>query len=526
MEDWLMAQARGGAALRQLRTLYSFGAFGALSDEQLLSRFGIERGEAGELAFAVLVERHGPMVLGVCRAVLGDEHEAHDAFQATFLVLARRCCSLRVGDSLGPWLYEVARRVAASARAAAARRRRHECHAAEITPLLETVLWRDFDLERLLHDEIDRLPERYRVPVVLCLLEGLTHEQAARHLGWPIGTVKSRLAGGRERLRTRLLRRGVAPGAALSAVTLAASSSRGAMPAPLAEATARAAVRFAKGQAAAGAVPTIVASLAAGAQRSKTMIKALLVTAAVLAVGAIGLAPEGPEGRAVSGIRLTFVDLQWIGNHKLADPLGQLEGNNLAGVPQGPQKLGGTWFKIGERLVRVRGQESAEALRDVPGLVQLRLQKPVQGPRSPEPPEAVRGIAIGARFDTLHILHSTMFGNGFGVDDGTEIGSYIVHYADRTTDRIPIIYGQDVRDWWRSSDSAVPSRGKVGWSGKNAATDDTDEIRLFASEWDNPHPEKTVAAIDFETKNTICAPFLVALTLERTLHTREDHTRR
>jgi RNA polymerase sigma factor (sigma-70 family) len=515
-----MATGRGGAALRQLQTLYSVGAFGALSDEQLLGRFAMERGEAAELAFAVLVERHGPMVLRICQAMLEDEHATQDAFQATFLVLARRCCSLHVADSLGPWLYEVARRVAASARAAATRRRRNERHAAELTPLCQTAVCRDIDLERLLHDEIARLPERYRVPVVLCLLEGCTHEQAARHLGWPLGTVKSRLAVGRERLRSRLMRRGLAPGAAMLVTTLAASPSRAAVPASLVDATTRGALGYATGHAAAGAVPAALASVATGVRGSRLMIKAFLVTAAVLTIGAIGFSPGAPEGRPVSGIRLTFVDLEWIGNHKLADAIGQLDGNNLAGVPRGPQKLGGTWFKIGERLIRVRGHESPEALREVPGLARMRLQKPVPGPPSPQPPEAVRGIAIGARFDTLHILHSTMFGNAFGADDGTEIGTYIVHYADRTTERIPIIYGQDVRDWWRSSDLAVPSRGKVAWAGKNAAAGEDDEIRLFSSEWKNPHPDKTVMAIDLETKNTVCAPFLVALTLERTVHTR------
>jgi len=458
----------------------------------------MERGEAGELAFTVLVERHGPMVLRVCRALLRDEHEAEDAFQATFLVLARRCSSLRVGESLGPWLYGVARRVASCARTAAARRRRHERKAAEFAPPRQAGDERDVDLERSLHEEIGRLPERYRVPVVLCLLEGHTHEQAARDLGWPVGTVKSRLANGRERLRYRLIRRGLAPGAALSGAMLAARSSRAAIPASLVEATTQAVIRFATGHAAAGAVPASVASLAAGVQRSRLMIKAFLVTATVLTLGAIGFSPVATKSRPVSGVKFTFVDLQPKGNHKLSDSLGPLEGNNLAGVPHGPQKLEGTWFKIGERLVRVRGQ------------------------RSPEPPEVVRAIAIDARFDTLHILHSTMFGNAFGADDGTEIGAYVVRYADGTEVRIPIIYGEDVRDWWRSSDPAKPSRGKLAWAGTNAAAGEGDEIRLFSSEWKNPHPDKRVVAIDFETKNTVCAPFLVALTLERVLYHRDD----
>ena len=491
-----MAIGRGGAALRQLERLYSVGAFGMLSDEQLLGRFATERGELSELAFAVLVERHGPMVLRVCRGVLGDEHAAHDAFQAAFLVLARRSSSLRVADSVGPWLYEVARRVASSARASAMRRRRHERQAAELTPLRYVAHWRDFDLERSLHDEISRLPERFRVPIVLCLLEGFTHEQAARHLGWPVGTVKSRLATGRERLRSRLVRRGLVPGAALAAAMPGTGSALAAVPASLVAATTRTAVGFATGHAAAGTVPASVASLAAGVQGSRLMIKAFLVTAAVFALGAFGFSPAVQNDRPVAGIRFSFVDLQPKANHNRSDALGPLEGNNLARVPDGPQTLAGTWFNIGERLIRVRGRHATE------------------------PPEAVRTIVIDARFDTLHILQSTMFGNAFGADDGTEIGSYVVHYVDGTDERIPIIYGEDVRDWWRSSDGDVPSRGKLAWGGTNAAAGDDDQIRLFSSEWGNPHPGTRVWAIDFESRNTACAPFLVALTLERTVHRR------
>src|SRR5262249_35898215 len=154
----------------------------------------------------------------------------------TFLVLARRGDSLRIEDSLGPWLYGVARRVASAARSAALRRRRHEARAAERTPQQSWGEAIDPDLERSLHEEIGRLPERCRIPVVLCLLEGLTHEQAARQLGWPVGTVKSRLADGRERLRRRLIRRGLAPSAVLSGTTLAAKSARAAISASMAAA--------------------------------------------------------------------------------------------------------------------------------------------------------------------------------------------------------------------------------------------------------------------------------------------------
>ena len=167
-----------------LRTLFSVGSIGNLTDGQLLERFATGRGEAAELAFAALVERHGPMVLRVCRSVLADPHDAEDAFQATFLVLVKKARGLWVNDSLGAWLHQVAFRTASSALKDAIRRQRHERRAAELAAV--SVGDDDgarHDMERLLHAEIDRLPECYRVPIVLCDLEGRSYEQAARHLG-------------------------------------------------------------------------------------------------------------------------------------------------------------------------------------------------------------------------------------------------------------------------------------------------------------------------------------------------------
>jgi RNA polymerase sigma factor (sigma-70 family) len=492
-----MANGPNGAIQRQLRTLFNVGTFGTLTDGQLLERFAAGRDEVAELAFAAIVERHGPMVLRVCRSVLREEHDAQDAFQATFLVLVRRARSLWVGDSLGPWLHGVARRVASVARSAAIRRRRHERKAAECAASRGVAFGREGerDLEQALHEEIGRLPERFRVAVVHCLVEGLTHEQAAQRLGWPLGTVKSRLAQGRERLRSRLIRRGLTPAAVLSGGALVTRSARAAMPAALVAATARAAVCLASGQATAGAVPAVVAALAAVVLRRKLMTKIFLATAVFLAFGAIG--SSGPSENESVVVKYTFVDLQPKGNHRLKDDLGTLEGNNLAEVPRGRVTLAGHPFKIGERLIRVRGM------------------------RAPEPPAAVTRIAIDARFDSLHILHSTMFGNAFGLDDGTEIGTYIIHYVDKSEARIPIVYGSDVRDWWRDSDPTEPLRGKVAWSGKNRAAVESgggdSEIRLFLTEWKNPHPDRRVASIDLETRDMPCAPFLVALTLERSL---------
>jgi RNA polymerase sigma factor (sigma-70 family) len=208
---------RDGAAMRQLSTLFNEGVTGAVTDGQLLERFATRRGEASEDAFAALVERHGPVVLRLCRSVLRDEHEAQDAFQATFLVLAQKAESLWVRDSLGPWIHSVAYRVASCARAAAIRRRRHARRHGELAAGTLAVYQDEDqgDLESVVHEEIDRLPAHFRAPLVLCDLEGCSHEQAARHLGWPVGTVKSRQTRGRQRLRDRLIQRGLAPSPAM-----------------------------------------------------------------------------------------------------------------------------------------------------------------------------------------------------------------------------------------------------------------------------------------------------------------------
>ena len=286
-----MAIGKDGAVGRQLRTLFNIGAIRELTDGQLLERFATGRGEAAELAFAALVERHGPMVLRVCRGVLDDPHDSQDAFQATFLVLVAKVRALWVRDSLGPWLHQVAYRTASCARANAARRRRLEARAAKGVEGRPEVV---DDLGRVLHEEIDRLPERFRAPVVLCDLEGRTHEQAARHLGWPVGTVKSRQARARERLRDRLTRRGYAPGFGL----LAASPKPDAnLPLALVDSTTTAAIRFVATRA---LVPGSAAALAQGVIRSMIVIRWLKAASVLLALGAVGsgvgLLAQDPKG--------------------------------------------------------------------------------------------------------------------------------------------------------------------------------------------------------------------------------------
>jgi RNA polymerase sigma factor (sigma-70 family) len=236
-----MARSGHGEAPRDIRALFHVGTTGGLTDEQLLEWFVARDREAAEMAFAELVARHGPMVLRVCRLILRDPHEAEDAFQATFLVLARRAASILNRASTASWLHGVARRVASSARLAAARRRTHERRAAEMAVRSGDDAGCD-DIGALLHEEIGRLSERFRTAIVLCDLEGLTEGQAAQRLGWPIGTVRSRLLRGRERLRGRLIRRGLAPSAVVLGSLHASEAASMVVPPVLANATTQAAV--------------------------------------------------------------------------------------------------------------------------------------------------------------------------------------------------------------------------------------------------------------------------------------------
>jgi HlyD family secretion protein len=194
-----MAKLRSSDLLRQVGTLFGVGTATGLSDSQLLERFrsksasAVEDTRAAEAAFEVLVARHGPMVLGVCRRALADPADVEDAFQATFLVLVRRAGSVRVGDSLGRWLYGVSRRVAAKARARSSRARIRTTPL-EVEPAAPDTPADQSGLLAALDDEVSRLPEKYRAPVVFCHLEGLSHAEAADRLRWPVGTVSGRLS--------------------------------------------------------------------------------------------------------------------------------------------------------------------------------------------------------------------------------------------------------------------------------------------------------------------------------------------
>jgi RNA polymerase sigma factor (sigma-70 family) len=240
-------------------------------DSELLERFLLQRDDA---AFAGLVRRHGPMVFNVCRGVLRHEQDAEDAFQAVFLTLARNCGTIQRRNSVACWLHEVAYHVAIRAQRSAARRHAHERKAppmAAADPLLDMTVR---DLQRVLHEELRRLPDKYRVPLVLCYLEGRTHEEATSQLGWNKSTFRGRLDRGRAHLRRRLTQRGVALTAALCAVELALRPSA-AMAALMASA-----VRAMSGTASANAC-----ALADGVRRAMFTSKIKAATALLLFVG-------------------------------------------------------------------------------------------------------------------------------------------------------------------------------------------------------------------------------------------------
>jgi RNA polymerase sigma factor (sigma-70 family) len=283
-----MATHRTAGLLRQLHRMTAFHQSEQLADHELVRRFLAQRDEA---AFEALLRRHGAMVLRVCHRVLHDEHDAEDAFQATFLLLARKAASLRSQASVASWLHGVAYRVALKARAGAGRRRLHESRAvdpsrAEPDVLADVAL---HETARLLDEELARLPEKYRTPLVLCCLEGKTRDEAAGLLGWSSSLIKSRLEEARGLLRGRLARRGLALSVPLFVSALARESASAAVTPGLAPATVRAAVLFAGGRAmSAGVIPAQVAALTEGVLQAMWISKIKLAAALILAVTIAG----------------------------------------------------------------------------------------------------------------------------------------------------------------------------------------------------------------------------------------------
>jgi RNA polymerase sigma factor (sigma-70 family) len=275
---------KAAVILRHLRKLVAPESSNQLSDRELLRRFVKDRHEA---AFTALVSRHGPMVLSVCQRILHHRQDAEDACQATFLVLARKATSLRWRDSVANWLYEVAYRVALKARSGSRRRAAREGRAEQRLPEdpLTDISLRE--LQAVLDEELARLPAKYRAPLILCCLEGTARDEAAKHLGWTVQAVKDRLERGRELLRSRLARRGLALSAALAGTTLTQITAQAALPLGLIHSTSKAVALLAAGDAATGAVSDAVAALTETMSKTMFLTKVKLATVFLLGISAL-----------------------------------------------------------------------------------------------------------------------------------------------------------------------------------------------------------------------------------------------
>jgi RNA polymerase sigma factor (sigma-70 family) len=277
-----MATAQLDTILEHVHRLTAQHSGCSWTDRQLVDGFAARRDEA---SFAALVARHGSMVLRVCRRVLQHEQDAEDAFQATFLVLARHIGSICKRETVANWLYGVAYRTAMKARRSAARRRNHEAHLRERGAPAASPRWEE--VQSVLDEEIQGLPDRYRSAFVLCILEGKSRPEVAAEMGVKEGTVWSRLTRARQLLQRRLASRGLELAAVPAALTIAASASRASVPASLAQATVRFALSVAVGAPAAGKVPLHIAALAEGVTGAMFLTKTKIVTAILLVATAL-----------------------------------------------------------------------------------------------------------------------------------------------------------------------------------------------------------------------------------------------
>jgi RNA polymerase sigma factor (sigma-70 family) len=332
---------------RDLRRLFDGAGIAGLTEAELLERVA-RRDESAEAAFESILLRHGPAVLACCRRVLGDNSLAEDALQATFIVLFRQAGSIRVGDSLAPWLLHVARMAALKLREGEIRRRAREQRVARPEAIAyETAA---ADLHLLVRREVDRLPEKYRGPIRLCYFEGRTHDDAALALGWPVGTVRGRLSRAREMLRTRLVRRGVA----ITPVTLAAAlTSGGEARAELSRALVDAALAVTSRG---GVARASIAALAATVARGVTKVALIKLAAGIMAVvsllsalaGAAFMArqsailpssQDSPRGEIAVGARAVALD-------RYGDPLPAGAIARLGAMRFRHEYTGGEWGRV------------------------------------------------------------------------------------------------------------------------------------------------------------------------------------
>ncbi len=460
-----MAGKQLGDAVRQFQRLFNVGTTSGLTDDQLLARFAAQSDDA---AFEALLERHGPMVLSVCRGVLADPNDAQDAFQATFLVLVRKARSIRAGASLGSWLYRVAFNMSIQINSEAARRQRVERRASEMATPMKTDDARGEDLVPALYEEVSRLPEKYRLPVVLCHLEEMTHAQAAQQLGWTEGTVRGRVARAREVLRRRLARRGLAlsAGAVTSALfQRSASATSATVPASWIDGTVKAAVALVAGHSiAAGVVSAPAVVFSERMVRSLSMTNLKLTAASLMAVGAA----------AFVGAALVVAGSQ---DHAMPKDAGRAA-PRVGAAPPAPQDAAS---KAAEKAkpVAVTGRVVDPAGGPVAG-ARLYITEPYDYFRKPPPPAAVRATTgADGRFEftaapdelrappesprmggaPVLVAIADGFGPGFGLElDGT--AGYSIRLA---RDDIPV-EGRILDTEGRPVAGARVQVVSIGWS--------------------------------------------------------------
>jgi RNA polymerase sigma factor (sigma-70 family) len=393
-----MAGAPSRQVSRHLSTLFQCGATGPIGDAELLERFVAGGDETAEAAFTALVERHGVMVLGVCRRVLGNRDEADDAFQATFLVLARKAAAIARREQLASWLHGVARHAALDARARMARQRAKERHLGGRLPEQPADQTLASEIRAVLDEELALLPERHRAAIVLCELEGLPRRQAASRLGISEGTLSSRLSRGKSRLRERLTRRGFALSAASVACVLGQDAQAVVLPPILIDSTIRTAALVASGSSLAGVVSTSVSTLTEGVLKTMLLAKLKFAFLAVLSLAvvsaSIGVVAQDGPGQRTDNDRLKLVE------QKL-DRLLEVMGGQGRQTTQKPAAV-----SAHNRATLGGGTDSAPAPPPAAPLAPPPVPPPVaQRPDSPPPPPGhyldQRVVNLERRFDEI-----------------------------------------------------------------------------------------------------------------------------
>jgi RNA polymerase sigma factor (sigma-70 family) len=457
-----MSSGQLATVVRHLRRLVEAEEADGGSDAELVGRFVSQRDAA---AFELLVRRHERLVLGVCRRVLGNFHDAEDAFQAAFLVFARKAASVGKRQSLGPWLYRVAYRVALRLRAQVAGRKSQSLPEADPPAAVAadpaaSAAWRE--LRPLLDQEVHGLPARYHAPVVLCYLEGKSYDEAARQLGCSRGTVATRLNRARTLLRRRLERRGLVLTAGLLTILIAGEAATAGAPAARVKATAQAAVAVAAGAPAAGLVAPHVSALTEGVLRTMFWTKLKVVTALVLAALVVGGVGTGTLryhlARAGDGPRGT----------EAADqaPGGEADRVAKAPAPEAP-----------------RGKsQAAPAAAAAPVLertlqVRERLARPVEfNGFEPDPK-----MTLQEALDTLAREHDLQFDldeAGFKEEEVTDVGNAPV--AEKP---LPAMKGVPLQVVLRKILSRIPAKTPLTYVVRGNLIQITTESRLHAEFW-------------------------------------------